>query len=365
MKVLHLIARLNVGGTARYIETLADGLQANGIEAVVATGQVQGAEAEDPCVERLDLVRVPHLGRKIAPANDYKARSEIKELIERTRPDLIHTHTFKAGALTRSLKLSVPNVHTFHGHLLTDPEFQGLKQKAVITVERRLAPRTKSLITVGKKVSEELLEVGIGEPEQYLSIPPGVEPLDLKPRDAARKELGIESESRPIVVWMARVTGVKRPDRLVEIARATPNARFLAAGGGDQLEWLTINAPENLTVLGWREATTVWAVADIGLTTSDNEGMPVALIEAQLAGIPFVGTDVGSVSEVIIDSQTGFVTPTNTADLNEALAELIDDQNLQNTFSVQAKKHANESFSTKGNIQAHINLYHQLLNALE
>lgn len=359
-KVLHVIARLNVGGTARYLEVLANGMDAYGFESLVATGFVQGEEAEDPCADRMSIARIPHLGRQISPRNDLKARSELTKLIKQYQPDIIHSHTFKAGLVSRTIKTNIPRIHTFHGHLLTDPEFQGWKKSFVIRTERFLAPRAKRLVTVGERVSDELLEVGVGRREQYVSIPPGIEPLALVPRDQARRLLGIENETRPIVVWMARVTGVKRPDRLMEVAAATPNARFLMAGGGDLLKWSKQHAPDNLTVLGWADASALWSVADIGLTTSDNEGMPVALIEAQFAGVPIVATDVGSVAEVVLNEETGLVTPPDTAKLTAALHRLLDDPQLRTTLSDNARVHAKERFSLNANLLNHARAYQRL-----
>lgn len=359
-RVLHVIARMNVGGTARYLETLANGLNSYGFESLVATGHVQGEEAEDPCVQEMAIARIPHMGRRIAPVDDWKARRELSNLIKSFQPDIIHSHTFKAGLIARSIHTTIPRVHTFHGHLLTDPEFQGCKKRFVIVAERTMATQTQRLITVGEKVRDELLEVKVGRPEQYISIPPGVKPMELVPRELAREQLGITEESRPIVVWMARVTGVKRPDRLMNVAAAIPQARFLMAGGGDLLEWAKINAPDNVTVLGWADAAVLWSAADVGLTTSDNEGMPVALIEAQFAGVPIVGTDVGSVSEVVISGATGLVTGPEPSDLTRALATMITDQEFLVKCQVQAKNHAAEHFSVSGNLRAHNNLYQVL-----
>ena len=102
MKVLHLIARMNVGGTARYLTMLSNGLEAAGIESSIATGFVQGAEAEDPSVASVKIHRINHLGRAINPIADHKAFKEFQALVANEQPDIIHTHTFKAGFIARS-----------------------------------------------------------------------------------------------------------------------------------------------------------------------------------------------------------------------------------------------------------------------
>ena len=136
MRVLHVIARLNVGGTARYITQLANELPKHGIETFVATGFVQGAEVEDPSAQTIDLIRIPAMGRSIRPIKDHLARKQLEKIIEELKPDIIHTHTFKAGYVIRMKQQAVPVIHTFHGHLLDDPEFSGFRSKLIIALER-------------------------------------------------------------------------------------------------------------------------------------------------------------------------------------------------------------------------------------
>jgi glycosyltransferase involved in cell wall biosynthesis len=162
VRVLHVIARLNVGGTARYITQLANELPKHGIETFVATGFVQGNEVEDPSAQSIQVIRIPALGRSINPIKDHLARKQLDKIISEIKPDIIHTHTFKAGYITRMRKQSVPVIHTFHGHLLDDPEFSGFKSKVIIAIERKLAKRSAKLVTVGEIVGQELLEERIG-----------------------------------------------------------------------------------------------------------------------------------------------------------------------------------------------------------
>jgi glycosyltransferase involved in cell wall biosynthesis len=360
-KVLIVIARLNVGGTAQYITELVRGLKGSRYELLIATGHVQGAEVEDPTTKELPIVRIAAMGRKVSLSADLKARGELKRVIDDYQPDLIYSHTFKAGLLSRSIKNSIPKIHAFHGHLLSEPELKGFKSKIVILIERLLAKRSRALVTVGRRVAKELLEKRVGKATQYRSIAPGVREIELEKRDSARRSLGIEDEVRPILVWMARVTAVKAPLRVIEIARAIPEARFLLAGGGDLLAEVKRNAPKNLTVLGWQEASKIWAVADLALSTSENEGMPVALIEAQLAGIPVVGVDVGSVGEVIEDGKTGFVFAEFGEDYIRKVRELVLDTKARKRLGEFAQSRAEREFSPSALIKSHIEMFDEIL----
>jgi len=361
MRVLHVIARLNVGGTARYITQLANELPKHGIETFVATGFVQGAEVEDESAQSIDLIRIKSMGRSIRPIKDHLARMQLDTIIAQIKPDIIHTHTFKAGYVIRMKKQPVPVIHTFHGHLLDDPEFSGFKSRVIIEVERMLAKKSERLVTVGRRVADELLEQHIGKKDQYVNIPPGVVALDVTPKAEALKNLTLQDDGKPIVGWIARVTGVKNPMLALEVADAMPDTHFVLAGGGDLLEKVMEKAPSNVTVVGWAKAEDVFGASEIILSTSENEGMPVALIEAQLAGKPVVATDVGSVSEVVLNHETGIVTNKNAGSIALALETLLLDKQKRTEMGTLATSRANALFSIDRMINAHIALYKSIV----
>jgi glycosyltransferase involved in cell wall biosynthesis len=359
MRVLHVIARLNVGGAARYVTRLAEELPKHKIENFIATGFVQGSEQEDPSAKKLKVIRIPSLGRQINPIKDHFAFKQLLEVIREVKPDILHTHTFKAGFIGRIKTKEVNKaagkrvkfVHTFHGHLFDDPEFSGFKSSIINSLERRFAKRTDAIITVGAQVGKELLERNIGKSKQFTNIPPGVEPLKLpKTKPPTKVTIG----------WIARVTGVKNPLRALEIAKLFPDTQFLIAGGGDLLDQVKARAPKNTKVLGWTDAAALFAASDIILSTSENEGMPIALIEAQLASKPVVATNVGGVAEVVLNNKTGFVTKKNSQELAKALEKLINSKALRAAQGKAAKVHATKAFSVEKMISAHVSLYKKL-----
>jgi glycosyltransferase involved in cell wall biosynthesis len=361
MRVLHVIARLNVGGTARYITQLANELPKHGVETFVATGFVQGSEVEDSSAQTIDLIRIPSMGRSIRPIKDHLARKQLEKIIAEVKPDIIHTHTFKAGYVIRMKKQPVPVIHTFHGHLLDDPEFSGFKSKVIVEVERMLAKKSAKLVTVGRRVADELLEQGIGHRSQFVNIPPGVVTVNVTAKTQALKNLNLLDNGTPIVGWIARMTGVKNPMRALEVADALPDTHFVMAGGGDLLDEVKSKSPANVTVIGWADAADLFGASDIILSTSENEGMPVALIEAQLAGKPVVATDVGSVSEVILNHETGIVTNKNAGSIASAVESLILDKTTRDEMGRLATARAQALFSVDRMINAHIELYKSIV----
>ena len=358
--VLHVIARLNVGGTARYLTQLAEHLPEHNVKIVIASGYVQGEEVEDPSASQFKIIRIPSLGRAINPLADYKAYKELKRVVADLKPDLIHTHTFKAGLIGRIRDFGVPVIHTFHGHLFTDPEFKGAKGTVIRLIEKYLASRTHSLVTVGVGVAQDLIKKGIGVQSQYHSIAPGVLPLAVTERSKAFKNLNLTDDGKLIVGWIARMTGVKNPNRALEIAEKLPNTRFVMAGGGDLLDSITTTAGENVSVVGWQDARNIFGICDVVLSTSENEGMPVALIEAQLAGLPVVATDVGAVSEVIQTGVTGLVVPADNAALIQAVTKIINSSDKGKAMGKAGAIRARKLFSIEQMVAAHVDLYRSI-----
>jgi glycosyltransferase involved in cell wall biosynthesis len=164
-----------------------------------------------------------------------------------------------------------------------------------------------------------------------------------------------------VVGWMARVTSVKNPMLAVDVARLLPSVNFVMAGGGDLLDEVRAAAPANLSVIGWTDAAKFWSSVSVALSTSDNEGMPIALIEAQLAGIPVVATDVGSNSEVIANRETGFVVSKSASEIADAINLLAGDSDLRAAFGKAAVVRARSVFSPEKMIAAHADLYREVL----
>ena len=363
MKILHVIARMNVGGTATYLYNLISGLEEVQITSLLSVGNVPQSEREDVRLNELDYRRIEELSRAISPLKDFRARTKIKGIIDEFSPDLIHTHTFKAGLLVRTIKTSIPLIHTFHGHHLYDPDYGRLEKTMINFIERRLAKKNTKIITVGQRVSKELFAAGIGDWSQFHSIPPGIEPPKILNRNKLLEDLRIDEGIN--VLWMGRLTQVKRPERVIEIARRFPKVNFIMAGDGELHNSIRINAPNNLHLLGIRNSDEMWNIADLVLLTSDSEGMPLTLIEGQMAGVPGIATDVGSVSEIVLDGETGFVTQVTVDDIYKKLTLLVNDSMLRNTMSRKAADRARDLFSIQHMIASHLAVYQEALEKTE
>jgi len=358
---------MNVGGPALQVSTLMRGLDRELFDQRLFAGFVGPDEADyvNQRAPDVQVCRVPTLGRAVRPTDDLRALWELTTAMRQFRPHIVHTHTAKAGALGRAAAVlaRVPvRVHTFHGHLLRG-YFSPAKTRLVVQTERRLASVTDQLVAVGRTVRDDLLTAGIGRPAQYAVVPPGTTLAPGPGRSEARRQLGLPQDSL-VVAYVGRVTKIKRPDRFLavarEVRRAVPAARFLVCGDGDlhgDLE-SAADLDDSLHLLGWRaDVETVYAATDMVLLTSDNEGMPVSLIEAGLAGVPAVATNVGSVGEVVHNGETGLLAGPDVEELAQHTIQILRDDQLRGRMGEQARMWTTQRFGAERLVQDTHDLY--------
>jgi glycosyltransferase involved in cell wall biosynthesis len=319
----------------------------------------------------ITATRIPGLGRALNARDDARAIPEIVKRINDFRPDVIHTHTAKAGVLGRvaakAARSDAKLVHTYHGHLLSG-YFSPRKTQAVTTIERLLARGTKRLVAVGPQVRDDLLAAGVGHPDQYVVIPPGLTLSALPDRKASRTALGLPPDA-PVIALIGRITRIKRPDRFadaVEIVRDRhPEARFIVAGSGDLEGFLAQEVAKRhlpVSMLGWRsDIETLLAASDALMLTSDNEGTPLSLIQAALAGLPVVATDVGSVKDVVVDRVTGLLCAPAAQEVALGISRLITEPSVARELGHQARLSAEVRFGVSRLVGDHETLYADLV----
>ena len=372
VKVMQIIARMNVGGPAVIVAELMRGLDKSEFEQILVTGFCDENEADylDTVAKDIKANRIAGLGRSISLIADLKAFFGLVSLIRKYKPDVIHTHTAKAGVLGRLASLlagrGAVRVHTFHGHLLHG-YFNGLITKIVILIEKILAARTSVLIAIGSKVRDDLIAAGIGSKGKYRVFFPGLPAPKLFAKAAAQNVLGISSQTL-FITFVGRLTQIKRPDRLLDVAKECKqrglDVRFLVAGEGELFESSkerSLKEQLNLTFFGWRsDIDQIFAASDIAILTSDNEGIPLTLIQAAQASLPIVATSVGSISDIVINESTGYLTPTNPAVMADAIEKLVRDPQLRQMMGEAGKARAGQFFSLDRMLKDHSDLYRTL-----
>jgi glycosyltransferase involved in cell wall biosynthesis len=374
IKVMRIIARMNVGGPAVQVSGLLRGFDAQVFDQELVTGYCGVDEADylEKVATDVKAVRIDGLGRSIKPRADLTALFAIVKEIRRFKPDVIHTHTAKAGVVGRVASIlsghKSVRVHTFHGHLLNG-YFGAGKTKLVVLVEKFLALFTDQLLAVGAKVKDDLLAAGIGNQSKFGVMPPGLQLAEVQSRSSARKELGLNDDAI-YCAFIGRITQIKRPDRFLDVVAEVKSRaidlHFIVAGAGDLLKYCQDRAvSENLPVrfLGWREdIEVVLAAADFVLLTSDNEGTPLSLIQAGMVGIPVVATNVGSTYEVVVNGETGLLTDLSVDQLADAVVKVATDSVLRATMGSAGKGYTMGRYGVARLVKDHQDLYLKLLN---
>ncbi len=373
IRVMRIIARMNIGGPAVQVSGLMRGFNGNEFDHRLYTGFCATDEADylNSVATDIKAIRIDGLGRRVSLRGDIRAFLSLVKAIREFKPNIIHTHTSKAGFLGRlaslvSLQKSV-RVHTFHGHLLNG-YFGSFKRMLVVIAEKALAFITQQLLAVGNKVRQDLLEAGIGSKEKFGLMPPGLAIGNLPSKNDALTFFGLNNQ-RLQCAFIGRVAQIKRPDRFLdvvsEIKKRQINLGFFIAGDGELLEVCRERIiAENLPVkvLGWQSnMEKVLSAADIVVLTSDNEGTPLSLIQAGMAGLPVVSTNVGSVPEVVLDNATGLITSLDVQEIADALEKLVTDKALRERLGHAAQEFTLANFGVQRLVHDHEELYKTLL----
>lgn len=384
IRILRVIARLNMGGPAIHVSSLAAGLEPRGYETTLVAGSLaRGEDSMAFLAERLDIpVRtIPELQREVSPIDDARSVRRMREIIRELRPHILHTHTAKAGAIARAAALvsgaARPPilVHTFHGHVLKG-YFDPVRTRFFEEVERSLARVTDALVAVSPEVRDELVAAGIAPREKFSVIRLGI-PLEERLGDATadldyRRLYGI-SESAFVVGWVGRMTDVKDTDAVLEIVRAARDrgleAVLVMVGDGPdrvRLEQLAhdIGIARSTFFVGYQpEVAGYYRLFDAFLLPSVNEGTPVSAIEALASGTPVVATRVGGVPDVVRDGEDGFLfEPGDTDDAAERLALLASDATLRSALGASGRERVLRRYSVSRLVEDVDRLYRSLLS---
>jgi glycosyltransferase involved in cell wall biosynthesis len=363
---------MNTGGVAVLIGNLMRNYDASAFEFKLAAGVCDVAEEDylQAVARNIPAVKIASLQRAISLRKDLAAFFEIVKVIREFKPDVIHTHTSKAGLLGRLAAIATypraKRVHTYHGHLL-DGYFSKFKTHLLILCEAVLAKRTHRLIAMGNQVKRDLLHARVGKDEQFSVLFPGLIAVEEIAKDQARRDLGLEGDAI-YCLFIGRLTQIKRPDRLLdvvaELKRRDVRVSFLIVGDGELSESVKSRiANEKLPakMLGWQKDTAaVYSAADILLLCSDNEAVSLALIEGSQYSLPLVSTNVGSVSDVVINGSTGLLTESTASALADAVEALVADAALRKAMGAAGRARAEQYFSLDRMLKDHSDLYRSL-----
>ncbi|MBI2132360.1 MAG: glycosyltransferase family 4 protein, partial [Candidatus Tectomicrobia bacterium] len=342
MRVLHIITRLDRGGSADNTLLSCIGQRRRGHEVVLAAGL--GLTEESPMrpeaeSEGVQLVRIPSLIRAVHPVKDAVALRACWRLIRGGRFDLVHTHTSKAGILGRlaaRLAGGCRVVHTPHGHVFYG-YFGPWKTRLFIWAERLMARWTDAIVTLTDREAEEHLALGVGRPSQFVTIFSGIPLPGPKARagtgPSRRRALGLPAEGA-LVGSVGRLDPIKGHGLLIQafalLGDRHPGARLILIGEGEKREEYQalareLGVAEGVRFMGWRDDVgDLLEELDLFVFPSRNEGMGRAAVEAMAAGLAVVAARTGGLPEVVREGETGLlVPPGDAAALSAAIDRLL------------------------------------------
>ena len=384
IKVLRIIARLNVGGPARHVAILTEGLAGERHTSKLLYGSLDEGEGDMSYLVKkdgIDATFIPELVRRIDPVNDLIAFAKIFSIIRRERPDIVHTHTAKAGTIGRlaALAAGVPvKVHTFHGHIFYG-YFSVPLTRYFLWIERFLSRFTDRIIAISDKQKEELLNrYKIGGEEKYSVVNLG---LDLERFLQAEEKRGIfrhrhgVRQDDTLVGIVGRLVPVKNHRMFIDAARRLKGSmppelfgrvKFVIVGDGPERQGLenyagSLGIADKVTFTGWvDDMEALYADLNIMALTSENEGTPLSLIEAFASARAVIATDVGGVRDVLDD--IGILVGSNeTEAFSERLAELITSPARREEIGLRGREYVMKKFS-KDNLIAQVEkLYEELM----
>lgn len=407
MKIVRIIARLNVGGPARHVVWLTEALQDDEFQSTLITGTVPAGEEDMSyfaAQHKVVPIFIPEMSRELSP-KDVVSLWKVYQTIRREKPDIIHTHTAKAGTIGRVagffyrlLSLTtligkprrVKLIHTYHGHVFHS-YYGALKTKIFLLIEKTLARVvTDKIIVISKQQFEEINgKFGVGEAAQFEIIPLGIDLSQFEDwhskRSLLRAEIGAGADEI-LVGIVGRLTEIKNISLFLEMAKLykedkdedLPKIKFIVIGDGNLREKLETEAEildvkDLVAFLGNRNDTDVfYAGLNIVALTSLNEGTPLSLIEAMANEKAVISTAVGGVVDLlgsVKEEKLGFqicergllTTSNNAKSFYNGLIYLAKNEKLQKTLSESGKNFVQTHYSKMRLVNDIKNLYHDLI----
>ena len=376
IKVVSVVSRMNLGGVAVLLSDLHDLLPSQEFSHVLITGVCADNEIDIFAERENDpnVIQIKTMGRAPSLTRDISSFLSLRRILKTLNPDIVHTHTSKAGVLGRiaaiSLRKQISIVHTYHGHHLYG-YFSKLIVKLMIITERLLAMKSHLLVADSKQVMVDLTSAGVGIKNSWKVIPPGIRTLIPISRDSARKELRIE-DNQFVICWIGRFTDIKNPLLAIQSFQALPfefrnNSKLIMLGEGELLSDCINYAKEHkldVAFPGWQTNIAPYlASANLLLMTSRNEGFGMVIAESGFFGLPTVSTDVGGVREFINDGINGVLVQADAVNIASAIFTLSQNPTTLARLAEEARKTTLEKFTLNAFVNGHKEAYRGLVAA--
>lgn len=360
-RILILITRSEPGGAQSHVLELLHGLN-DKYELIMATGE-EGFLLEQAQKIGIESYLLPSLKRNVSLSNDKTAYREIRKILLDAKPDLVHTHSSKAGILGRlaAHRLGLKNVFTAHGWAFADGT-PWTRKLIGIPTEKMAAKWCDRIITVSHADKLLAIKYHIAPREKITVIHNGIADIS---SDLVAKPVN----SIPVLTMVARVAPPKNFIVLLD-ALASIDRKYILriVGDGPELYHVQEHAQElgiesNIDFMGSRnDVPEILSSSDIFILSSDWEGFPISIIEAMRAGLPVIASRVGGISEAVIEGRNGYLVPRNDADaLAESIKRLITDAGKRELTGQQSRQLFLENCTTETMLKKVDEVYQSLL----
>ena len=363
MKVLHIITRMNTGGPAVFLDHLTNAMSDLGTQSTIASGYCEFNETDYIENHEINskLIKVKTLHRSLNPFDDIRTFFALRQVIKGVKPDLVNTHTSKAGVLGRiaakSINRKMPVVHTYHGHLIYG-YFAKYKTIIFTLIERLLAKFTNAAVCITQETQNSLRDLKIGRKLDWKVIHLGIpvnQHLSLPDKQGTKTNL----------LWVGRFTDIKDPfyaisviDYLEKIAPGKFDLRMV--GGGELLEdSIRLAKGLPITFLGWMvNPFKSSGYFDLLLLTSKNEGMGLVMLEAANFSKACVARNVGGIGEFLKDRVNGIMIDGGSQEMAQTISNLLQSEII--TYGDNAREALIKDFSAQVLAKNYFELYKTL-----
>ncbi len=397
LRILHISTRLILGGSQENVVLSCEGQTELGHEVHLAYGPIYGPEGSmlnrvtswrSSAGREICNLEVTDLVRELSPIRDRRCLKQLTQLIRDLRPDIVHTHSSKAGILGRLAAWKAGGaagtlgvVHTIHGPPFH--RYEKLWRNAIyIAAERVAAKRCHAIVSVCDAMTEQFLGAGIGRPEQFVTVRSGMEtgpylaPISDEKRAAQREAIGLAPDDF-VIGTVSRISDLKGHADLIEgfapLMRERPDLKLLWVGDG----WLRKSLERRLDELGLRDRVVITGMVppeevpglmklmDLLVHPSYREGLPRAVVQGMISGVPVIATDVDGTGEVCIDGQTGLlIQPGDARALRDAARKLLDDADLRRTLADAGRELCRVDYAAQRMVDEQEAVYARVLEGL-
>lgn len=348
MKIFQIITLSELGGAQSVLVNLSNALATDKHEVIVIAGD-GGGKMFQLLDERIRHIQLKYLKRKISIFSDFLSVISLFRLYMQYKPDVIHLHSSKIGILGRMVFPKYKIIYTVHG-------FDSIRvaYRKFLPIERKLQKRCRAIVGVSKYDQQNMLSEGIHNNVQCIYN--GVSKIVV----ADDVRLDLFSKYQKTILCVARVSKPKRFDLFIKIAERLPNYAFVWIGNQEPIE----NLPANVFCLGnIPNAGAYNHLVDMFILPTDYEGLPMVILEAMSFGKPIVASNVGGISEIVIDNENGYVVE-NTADaFVEKIKYILEDNDVIEKFSNNSLNYFNEKLTVQKMFEGYMGIYNTIVDS--